>query len=87
MNDRLRRSLRSILTQPFSATVTWDDLKQLLGALGAEVDERPEDRLYVRLNGRAASFRHADRTLPPEEVVLIKQFLEACGIASADLAL
>lgn len=83
MNERLRSLLDSILTQPFTAAVAEDDLKQLLGALGADFDDKPGDRLRVRLRGRMASFRYGDETLPPEEVVLLKRFLQACGVAPA----
>jgi len=84
MNDRTRKTLHAIFTQPFSAVVALNDLKHVLQVLGADIDDRPGDRLYVKLNGRAASFRYGDRNLPPEEVVLVKQFLERCGVAPAD---
>ena len=85
MNDRIRKILHAIFTRPFSAVVALDDLKHVLKVLGADIDDRPEDRLYVKLNGRAASFRYGDHTLPPEEVVLVKQFLERCGVVPEDL--
>jgi hypothetical protein len=68
--------------QPFTAAVAKDELKQLLGALGADFDE-PGDRLRVRLSGRMASFRYDGAKLPPEEVVLLKRFLQSCGVAPA----
>jgi hypothetical protein len=83
MNDQTRRILHAIFTQPFSAVIAADDLKQVLQVLGADIDDRPGDRLIVRLRGRGASFRYGDRGLPVEEVVLVKQFLERCGIAPA----
>jgi len=86
MNDRTRRILHTIFTQPFSAIVAADDLKHVLRVLGADIDDRPGDRLIVRLNGRGASFRYGHRGLPAEEIVLVKQFLERCGVAPADFA-
>jgi len=83
MNDQTRRILHAIFTQPFSAVIAADDLKQVLQVLGADIDDRPGNRLIVRLHGRGASFRYGDRGLPAEEVVLVKQFLERCGIAPA----
>jgi hypothetical protein len=86
MNERPRKILHSIFTRPFSAAIQLDDVKHVLSVLGADIDDRPQDRVFVRLNGRAASFRYGDHNLPPEEVVLLKQFLEACGVTPADLA-
>ncbi len=84
MNDRTRKILHAIFTQPFSAVITSDDLKHVLQVLGGEVDDRRGDRLIVRLHGRGASFRYEDRGLPPEEVVLVKQFLERSGVVPND---
>jgi hypothetical protein len=83
MNDRTRRILHAIFTQPFSAVIAPDDLKHVLQVLGADLDDRPGDRLIVRLHGRGATFRYGDPSLPAEEVVLLKRFLERCGIAPA----
>jgi hypothetical protein len=84
MTDRLRKILHAIFNQPFSSVITLDDLKFVLSVLGADVDDRPGDRIYARLNGRGASFRSGEHSLPPEEVVLVKQFLEKSGVAPAD---
>jgi hypothetical protein len=84
MNDQIRRILHAIFTQPFSVVIRSHDLVHLLKVLGANVDDRPGDRLIVKLHGRGASFRYGDSGLPPEEVVLVKQFLEKCGVTPAD---
>jgi hypothetical protein len=36
------------------------------------------------LRGHTAAFRHAGHSLPKDEVVQIRKFLETCGIAAAD---
>jgi hypothetical protein len=51
--------------------------------LGAEVDNKPGNRVGVMLNGRSAAFTHAHRDLPKEEVIRVRKFLETCGITPA----
>ena len=55
--------------------------------IGAEVDNKPGNRVGVKLNGHFAAFRHAHRDLPKEEVVQVRKFLETCGVTPAKFPL
>ena len=52
----------------------------MLTELGAEIDNKTGSRIGVSLNGHAVAFHHSTHSLPKEEVVQIKKFLETCGV-------
>src|SRR5215467_13943477 len=69
MNHRHRKTLHALFAHPLSANVDFRKVIHLLEDLGAEVDNKPGNRVGVMLNGRSAAFTHAHRDLPKEEVV------------------
>jgi hypothetical protein len=44
----------------------------LLEDIGAEVDNKPRNRVGVKLNGHSAAFRHAHHDLPKEEILIFE---------------
>src|SRR5262245_18363219 len=80
MNHHHAQSLRALFAHPLSANVDFKKIVHLLEDLGAEVDNKPGNRVGVMLNGRSAAFTHAHRDLPKEEVVRVRTFLEICSI-------
>ena len=83
MNHHHRKTLHALFAHPLSANVDFKKVVHLLEDLGAEVDNKPGNRVGVMLNGRSAAFTHAHRDLPKEEVVRVRKFLESCGITPA----
>ena len=37
-------------------------------------------KLHVALNGHSANFAHTHHSLPKEEVMQVRKFIETCGI-------
>jgi hypothetical protein len=83
MNHRHRKVLHALFAHPISANIDFKAVVHVLGELGAEIETKSGNRVGVRLNGHEASFMHAHHSLPKEEVVQIRKFLEACGIDPA----
>ena len=87
MNHHHRKTLHALFAHPLSANVDFKKVIHLLEDLGAEVDNKPGNRVGVMLNGRSAAFTHAHRDLPKEEVIRVRKFLETCGITPAKFPL
>jgi hypothetical protein len=71
MNHHHRKTLHALFAHPLSANVDFKKVVHLLEDLGAEVDNKPGNRVGVMLNGRSAAFTLAHRDLPKEEVVRV----------------
>ena len=84
MNHRHRKVLHAIFAHPISANIDMREVEHMLAELGAEIETKTGSRIGVTLRGHTAAFRHAGHSLPKDEVVQIKKFLETCGIAPAD---
>ena len=61
MNHHHRKTLHALFAHPLSANVDFKKVVHLLEDLGAEVDNKPGNRVGVMLNGRSAAFTHAHR--------------------------
>jgi len=86
-NHYHRKTLHSLVAQPISANIDFKKVVHLLEGIGAEVDNKPGNRVGVKLNEHSAAFRHAHRNLPKEEVVQVRKFLEICGVTPAKFPL
>lgn len=80
MNHRHRKTLHALFAHPISANIDFKEVMHVLEELGAEIENKSGNRVGVRLNGHSVAFRHANHSVPKEEVVQIKTFLETCGI-------
>jgi hypothetical protein len=83
MNNKHRKVLEAIFAHPISANIDFKDVEHLLQDLGAEIENKHGARIGVSLNGHQAAFHHANHSIPKEEVIQIKKFLEACGVVPA----
>ena len=83
MNHRHRKTLHALFAHPISANIDFKEVVHVLEELGAEIDNKSGNRVGVKLNGHSAAFTHAHHSLPKEEVVQIKKFLETCGVDPA----
>ena len=80
MNHHHRKVLHALFAHPISANIDFKDVVRALESLGAEVDAKSGNRIGVTLNGHTAAFTHVTHSLPKDEVVQIRKFLEACGL-------
>ena len=83
MNHHHRKILHSLFEHPISANIAFKDVERLLEELGATLDSRSGDRLAVTLNGHTAVFHNAHHSVPKDEIVDIRHFLNGCGIDPA----
>jgi hypothetical protein len=84
MNHHHRKTLHALFAHPIGANVDFGKVMHLLEDVGADVDNKSGNRVGIKLNGHSAAFTHANHSLPKEEVVQVRKFLEACGITPAD---
>ena len=84
MNHRHRKVLHAIFAHPLSGNIDFNAIQSVFGELGATIDNRHGARIGVSLNGHTAVFHHAKHSLPKEEIVQIRHFLETCGISPDD---
>ena len=80
MNHKHRKVLHAIFAHPVSSNLDFKEVMHVLEGLGAEVDNKSGNRVGVKLSGHSVAFSHAQHSLPKEEVVQIKHFLEQCGV-------
>ncbi|KAB2914322.1 MAG: hypothetical protein F9K29_15115 [Hyphomicrobiaceae bacterium] len=83
MNHRHRKTLHALFAHPVSANIGFKDVVHVFEELGAEVDNKAGNRIGVKFNGHSAAFVHAQHSLPKEEVMQIRKFLEQCGVDPA----
>lgn len=84
MNHRHRKILQALFAHPVNGNINFKDVEHLLGELGAEVDNKSGNRIGVVLNGHKAAFHNTGHSVPLDEVVQIRKFLETCGVTPAD---
>ena len=80
MNHRHRKVLHTIFAHPLNNNIAMRDVQAVLGELGAEVSESHSGKVHVTLNGHTVNFAHAQHSLPKEEVIQVRKFIETCGI-------
>lgn len=80
MNHRHRKVLHQIFAHPVNANIAMRDVDTVFRELGAEIKSAHSGKTHVALNGHSANFSHGGHSLPKEEVVQIRKFMEACGI-------
>ena len=83
MNHHHRKILHALFDHPISANIAFKDVERMLGELGATLDPRSGDRVAVTLNGHTAVFHNAHHSVPKDEIVNIRHFLNNCGIDPA----
>ena len=83
MNHKHRKTLHALFAHPISANINFKDVVHVFEGLGAEVENKSGNRIGVSLNGHSVAFSHAHHSLPKEEVVQNRKFLETCGVDPA----
>lgn len=84
MNHRHRKVLHTIFAHPINTNIHFKDVEAVLRELGAEIEEKHGSRIGVTLKGHTVAFHHAQHSLPKDEVLQVRKFLEQCGIDIAN---
>lgn len=82
MNKKSRSTLDQILERPTRADVRWQDVENLLAALGASIEEGRGSRVRIALNGVRASFHrpHPQRIAGKAMIDDVRRFLDEAGV-------
>lgn len=83
MNHKHRKVLAQLFAHPISANLDFKEVEHVLQELGAEIENKTGNRIGVTLNGHKAAFTHVNHSLPKDEVVQIRKFLETAGVDPA----
>jgi predicted RNA binding protein YcfA (HicA-like mRNA interferase family) len=83
LNNRHRKTLIDIFTEPVRADIRWDDVENLMQALGAEVSQGKGSRVRFAFNDVKATIHkpHPQPELKKYSVKKIKLFFENAGIS------
>lgn len=82
MNAKHKRTLASIFHEPVRSDVKWNDVENLLKALGAEISEGRGSRVRVALKGVRAIFHrpHPQKVTDKGALKSVKRFLITAGV-------
>lgn len=82
MNGKQRSVLSAIFTDPISRSLVWEEVENLLIALGSTVKEGKGSRVRISLNGVNAVF-HRPHPHPSLKIYVVKKmrlFLTSAGV-------
>lgn len=80
MNHYHRKILHTIFAHPINTNISLKDVESVFGEMGADTKSAHSGKLHVELNGHSANFSHPRHSLPKEEVMQVRKFIETCGI-------
>lgn len=82
LNKKQQKTLNNILTDPIKSNIVWDDIENLLKALGAEISEGRGSRVRIYLKGTRAVFHrpHPKKETDKGAVKSMRRFLLAAGV-------
>lgn len=84
MNHRHRKVLHAIFAHPINANIDFKDVEHVLSELGAEIDNKSGSRIGISLKGHSVAIHHGNHSMPKEEVIQVRKFLEGCGVKPED---
>ncbi len=82
MNNRHRRTLEAVFTDPVSGTIAWTDIESLLVAAGARIIEGRGSRVRFEKDGEVQTFRrpHPAKEAKRYQVHDARDYLERIGV-------
>ena len=88
LNNKQRKTLESIFTNPIPSNINWKDIESLFIALGANVSQGQGSRVRVKLNDVRAVFHepHPQKETDKGAVKSVRDFLIEAGIEPDNLA-
>jgi hypothetical protein len=77
MNQKQRKTLAAIFTDPVRANIAWKDVEAMLAGLGASIKEGSGSRVRVELNGIKTVFHepHPEKEICKAMVRAVREFL------------
>jgi HicA toxin of bacterial toxin-antitoxin, len=87
LNNKQRKTLESIFTNPIPSNINWKDIESLFIALGANVSQGQGSRVRVKLNDVRAVFHepHPQKETDKGAVKSVRDFLIEAGIEPDNL--
>jgi hypothetical protein len=82
MNSKQRRTLVGVFTDPVSGTIAWNDIENLLIAVGCQVIEGNGSRVRFNFKGEVESFHrpHPEKEAKRYQVRATRDFLTRIGV-------
>ena len=82
MNNKHRKTLATVFTDPVSGTTDWAALEKLLVAAGARVIEGNGSRVRFEKDGEVEAFHrpHPAKEAKRYQVLAAREFLERIGV-------
>lgn len=82
MNNRQRKTLLAIFTDPVSGSIAWADVESLLLAIGCVVVEGSGSRVRFDKDGRLAFFHrpHPEKEAKRYQIRDARRFLDDLGV-------
>lgn len=83
MNNKQRKTLEAIFSNPVPTDLVWAELESLLLAIGAKKIERAGSRVKFSLDNGTELFLHKShnpKTLLEYQIKAARQFLEKAGL-------
>jgi HicA toxin of bacterial toxin-antitoxin, len=82
MNNRHRRTLEAVFTDPISGTMAWADIEGLLLAAGARIIEGRGSRVRFEKDGEVETFHrpHPAKEAKRYQVRNARDYLERIGV-------
>ena len=84
MNSKQKRTLKAVVTDPVSPTLSWADVESLLVAAGAREIEGSGSAVRFERDGVVARFHrpHPDKNAKRYQIKDARAFLAAIGVRS-----
>ena len=82
LNNKQRKTLQLIFTNPIPSNIIWQDIQNLFIALGGRVSQGEGSRVRVKLNEVRAVFHepHPEKETDKGAVKSVREFLTKAGI-------
>ena len=82
MNAKQQKIYDAIFKNPVQSNIEWQDIENLLKALGASISEGNGSRVRIELNGERAVFHrpHPEKVTDKGAVKSMRRFLENAGV-------
>ena len=82
LNNKQRKTLELIFTEPVPANINWQDIESLFTALGAMISEGKGSKISVTLNGRVFIYHrpHPQKETDKRAVKKVREVLQEAGI-------
>ena len=84
LNSKHQKTLEAIFENPLKSNISWNDIENMLIALGAEVSEGAGSRVIVVFNGIRAVFHrpHPEKEADKGAVKSVRRFLAEAGVTN-----